>query len=103
MNETRVLPDSFAEAVADRTPVSLGTRRTNSPHEFYRYPARFSPRFAAAAIEEFTSPGDVVLDPFVGGGTTLVEGMRLGRRTVGGDLNPLATFVSRVKTTTLSP
>lgn len=73
------------EAALDRAPVSLGPRRTQSPHEFYRYPARLSPRFAAA-ISCFSEPGDLVLDPFVGGGTTVVEGLRLGRRVIASDL-----------------
>jgi DNA modification methylase len=42
-------------------------------HNFYRYPARFSPVFARAVIEVFTRPGDTVFDPFMGGGTSLVE------------------------------
>ena len=41
-------------------------------HDYYRYPARFSPEFARACIREFTRPHDVVIDPFMGGGTTLV-------------------------------
>jgi hypothetical protein len=88
---------SFRMAALDNTYVSLGSRRTTSPHEFYRYPARFPPRFARAAIEAFTDPGDLVLDPFVGGGTTLVEARLTGRPAIGSDLNPLATFVSRAK------
>src|SRR5215467_6633374 len=44
-------------------------------HNFYRYPARFSPAFVRAAIETFTKPGDLVLDNHVGGGTTLVEAL----------------------------
>jgi hypothetical protein len=71
-------------------------------HNFYRYPARFSPQFARAAVEAFSRPGDTVLDPFVGGGTSAVEALAAGRRFVGCDLNPLATFVARVKTTPLS-
>jgi hypothetical protein len=47
----------------------------------------------------FTSPGDLVLDPFVGGGTSVVESLALGRRAVGTDLNELAVFVTRAKTT----
>lgn len=90
------------EASLSQRPVSQGSRRTNSPHEFYRYPARFSPEFARAAIDAFSSVGDIVLDPFVGGGTTLVEAMRAGRRSVGADLNELATFVATVKTTVLT-
>ena len=37
----------------------------------------------------------VVLDPFMGGGTTVVEALRIGFRTVGVDLNPLAWFIVR--------
>ncbi len=100
-------PDSDAlralrEAALSTTFISLGSRRTKTPHEFYRYPARFSPVFARAAIEAFTSPGETVLDPFVGGGTTLVEAMAAGRRSIGSDLNQLATFTSAVKTTPLN-
>jgi hypothetical protein len=88
--------DRLAVAAADRSPVCGAT------HAYYRYPARFSPRFASAAIEGFTKAGDVVLDPYMGGGTSLVEGMRLGRSMLGNDLNSLALFVTRVKTTALN-
>jgi hypothetical protein len=71
-------------------------------HAFYRYPARFSPQFARAAIEAFTSPGDVVLDPFMGGATTLVEARALGRIGIGLDINELSCFVARAKTTPLT-
>lgn len=50
----------------------------------------------------FTQPGEIVLDPFMGGGTTLVEACSLGRRAVGTDVSSLATFTARVKTTPLS-
>lgn len=71
-------------------------------HNFYRYPARFSPTLVRATIEAFTEPGDLVLDPFVGGGTTLVEALALGRNAIGSDISSLAAFVSEVKTTVLS-
>ena len=92
--------DALREAACDSTYVSMGSRRTTTIHEFYRYPARFSPRFVRAAIAAFTSPGDVILDPFVGGGTTVAEAMLMGRRSVGADINPLAVFVARTKTLT---
>jgi hypothetical protein len=88
---------ALRSAALDTTYVSLGSRRTASPHEFYRYPARFSPHFARAAIDAFTRRGDLVLDPFVGGGTTVVEARLAGRLAVGSDLNPLAVLVSQVK------
>ncbi len=92
-------PESLArliEAARDASPIAGLT------HNFYRYPARFSPKLVRAAIEAFTEPGDLVLDPFVGGGTTLVEAMVSGRNAIGTDISSLATFVSEVKTTILS-
>ncbi len=71
-------------------------------HGFYRYPARFSPKFAKAAIEAFSDRGDIVLDPFMGGGTTIVEGLACGRRVIGSDINSLSVFVTRVKTSPLN-
>jgi len=71
-------------------------------HGFYKYPARFSPKFARAAIETFTKPGDVVFDPHMGGGTALVEARALGRRAVGVDISALAEFVTVVKCTIYS-
>ncbi|MEJ7631213.1 MAG: DNA methyltransferase [Rubrobacteraceae bacterium] len=90
------LAAAFIEAVHSRKAVNGLT------HTFHRYPARFSPLFARAAIEMFTQPGEVVLDPFMGGGTTLVEACSLGRRAIGTDVSSLATFTANVKTTLLS-
>lgn len=86
----------LAVAAEDRKPVSGWT------HNFYRYPARFSPRFAAAAIECFSKRGDIVADPYMGGGTTVVEGLAAGRHVIGNDLNSLATFITKVKITPLT-
>lgn len=82
-------------AAKDRKPVRSLT------HSYYRYPARFSAEFAAAAIRLFSRPGDIVLDPFMGGGTTVLEAYALGRRAYGVDLNQLSVFITRAKLTTL--
>lgn len=71
-------------------------------HGFYKYPARFSPIFANAAIRAFTEPGDLVLDPHVGGGTTLVEAIACGRKAIGVDISSLAEFITTVKCTVYS-
>lgn len=44
----------------------------------------------AALIEQFTNPGDLVVDPFVGGGTTAIAARELGRRFVGCDVDAAA-------------
>ncbi len=71
-------------------------------HNFYRYPARFSPDFVRSVLLEFSKAGDLVYDPFMGGGTTLVEAASLGRHCIGTDISSLAAFIARVKTTVLS-
>jgi DNA modification methylase len=89
----------FAELEASAKVVSVVEGLT---HSFYRYPARFSPEFAASAIRLFSDPGDLIIDPFMGGGTTILEGFVAGRRVYGCDINSLALFIARVKTTPLS-
>ena len=91
-----VLPDSVISSVLNQEKVS------GAPHDFYRYPARFSPLFVREAVKAFTQPGDLVLDPFCGGGTTVVEAMVLGRRAAGMDVSSLAAFLTRTKTTPIS-
>jgi DNA methylase len=71
-------------------------------HGYYKYPARFSPAFVRATIEAFTRPGDLCIDPHVGGGTTLVEALALARHAIGVDISTLAEFVTGVKTVVFS-
>lgn len=91
--DTFDLPPDFLSAVYSQSPSQGYT------HNFYRYPARFSPEFARAAIRNFSSEGDLILDPFMGGGTTLVEALVSGRNAIGTDINSLAQFVTKTKTT----
>ncbi|MHC4571681.1 MAG: DNA methyltransferase [Planctomycetota bacterium] len=84
------------------TSVIDNKRVTGLTHNFYRYPARFSPIFASSAIGLFSKPGDIVLDPYMGGGTTVVEAVVAGRRAIGADLNSLSVFLTKVKTTRLN-
>ncbi len=94
------LPPPAQAALVDGARDALPVRGLT--HNFYRYPARFSPAFVRAAIETFTAPGDLVLDNHVGGGTTLVEALAAGRHAVGVDISTLAEFVATVKTTVFS-
>lgn len=68
-------------------------------HSIHRYSGKFIPQIARQAIEMLTKPGELVLDSYCGSGTTLLESSLIGRRSIGIDLNPLATLISRVKTT----
>src|SRR5437868_3518887 len=72
-------------------------------HAIHPYPAKFIPEIPRRVLEHVPIPvGTVVLDPFCGAGTTLVEAQRLGIESVGVDLNPIACLLSRVKTTPLT-
>ncbi len=67
-------------------------------HYLFRYPAKFHPPVARSLIEQFSEPGDWVLDPFCGSGTLLVEAAICGRNAIGTDYDPVAVFVSDIKT-----
>ena len=68
-------------------------------HGMHTYVASMIPQLARRLIEEYTVPGDRILDPFCGGGSVLVELMSSGRLAVGRDVNPLAVLISQAKTT----
>ena len=84
------------------TAVKDQSRVRGYTHRFYTYPAGFSPVFVEAAIQSLTKKNDLVLDPFMGGGTTIIEALRANRKVVGIDLNPISSFVTKVKATKLS-
>lgn len=66
-------------------------------HSIHPYPARFIPQIPRKAILDYSQPGEVVLDPFAGSGTTLLEASLLGRRSIGVDNNAVAALVSYAK------
>lgn len=55
------------------------------------------------AIERFSQPGDVVLDPMCGSGTTLVEAAITGRKGWGTDIDPLARLIAEAKSHPVKP
>ncbi|MCB9891643.1 MAG: site-specific DNA-methyltransferase [Planctomycetes bacterium] len=64
-------------------------RQSHSLHEL-SYRACFKGELPRFFIERLTKPGDVVLDPFMGRGTTCLEAALLGRIPFGNDVNPLS-------------
>lgn len=70
-------------------------------HSLHPYPAKFVPALPREIIRRLSEPGDLVVDPFCGSGTALVEAMLLGRRAAGSDINPVALTTARAKTTRL--
>jgi DNA modification methylase len=70
-------------------------------HGLHKYPAKFFPELPRWFIRRYSEEKDIVLDPFLGSGTTNVEALLLRRHSVGIDVDPFSRFLSRVKTTPL--
>jgi len=69
-----------------------------SVHGIHEYRGKFNPQVCRALINILGVPdGGVLLDPFCGSGTTLVEAAHRGVRGIGTDLNPLAVFIANAK------
>lgn len=72
------------------------TSKQRAAHRLHEisYRACFKPQLPRFFIERLTQPGDVVYDPFMGRGTTLIEGSFLGRKVAGCDINPLSRVLT---------
>jgi len=81
----------------------IGKQVSYATHGIHRYPAKFIPQIPRFCIESHSKIGDVVLDPFMGSGTTLLESYIAGRTSYGIDIHPLARLIAKVKTTPLDP
>lgn len=71
-------------------------------HSYYTYPAKFIPQLVNRLMTLYSNENDIIVDPFMGSGTTIVEAMLYNRKSLGVDINPIAKLVSKVKTTPLN-
>jgi len=79
---------------------SLATQRRNRyVAGFTAHSARMAPDLAAALIDDYTQPGDLIMDPFAGTGTALVEAVHLGRNAVGVEAGPGWVALARANLT----
>ncbi len=72
-------------------------------HGYHRYPAKFIPQIVSRLAEKYTKEGDLIVDPFGGCGTTLVEAKIMGRPSLGVDINPVAVLITKAKITPIDP
>ncbi len=68
-------------------------------HGYYTYPAKFIPQLSARIIKEYSEVKDIIVDPFMGSGTTIVESLVNQRIGIGTDINEIAVLLSKVKST----
>ena len=76
-----------------------GEKTKSYTHGMHTYPAMFIPQVARRLLEKYSQKGDTICDIFCGSGTALIESRLLGRDVYGIDLNPLAIFLAKAKTT----
>ena len=68
-------------------------------YKMHKYFARRPQNVFRALAENYSKPGDTILDVFCGGGVTLFEGVSIGRKVIANDINPLAAFISDMEVT----
>ena len=80
-----------------------GEKTKSYTHGLHSYPAMFIPQVARRLLETYSKKGDTICDIFCGSGTAMVESRLLNRNAYGIDLNPLAIFLAKAKTTEINP
>lgn len=80
-----------------------GEKTKSYTHGIHTYPAMFIPQVGRRLLETYSKEGDTICDIFCGSGSALVESRLIGRNAYGIDLNPLAIFLARAKTTPINP
>ena len=88
VKKSRLLAEqiNYATVAKPHTPMYL----------IHKYWARKPHNVVSEYIQHYTKEGDIVLDPFCGSGVTPIEAIKLGRKGVGTDLDPIATFITRM-------
>jgi len=106
MTTTKQILKQFSSLNPDKSWSFANKSRANTSaytHSYHRYPAKFIPQIVDKLVSKYTESGDVVMDPFGGCGTTLVEAKLLGRNSIGVDVNPIAKLITQAKVTPIKP
>src|SRR5690242_10605270 len=77
--------------------------RTKHVHRLHPYLGKYVPQLVEKFLERHFEPGELVLDPFAGSGTTLVEASVFGADSVGVDISAFNALLCRVKTARYNP
>ena len=72
--------------------------RTKHVHRLHPYLGKYVPQLVEVFLRKFFAPGQTVIDPFVGSGTTSVQANELGINSIGYDVSAFNILLARVKT-----
>jgi DNA modification methylase len=72
--------------------------RTKHVHRLHPYLGKYIPQLVEIFLRKYFKPGQTVLDPFCGSGTTLVQANELGINSIGYDISAFNVLLSRAKT-----
>lgn len=103
--EYRIVKNEVPNDIEFGTIFNINTSKvTEYTHGFHKYPAKFIPQIPRWALNRYLNKANnnIVLDPFCGSGTTIVETLLQGHSGFGVDIDPLSVLISKVKTTPLN-
>ena len=72
-------------------------QRTKHVHRLHPYLGKFIPQLVEWFMARYFQPDGVILDPFMGSGTTLIQGNEMKMHTIGIDISPFNCLIARVK------
>ncbi|MCD6237063.1 MAG: hypothetical protein J7K13_03820 [Thermoplasmata archaeon] len=73
-------------------------QRTKHVHRLHPYLGKFIPQLVETFLKKFFEPGQLILDPFLGSGTTIIEANLLNMPSVGIELSEFSFLIAKVKT-----
>lgn len=92
--------ETYVEREGNTLLIPEGLHTIPFTHGIHRFPGKFIPNIPRYLIREYI-PNDqkrIIVDPFCGSGTTLIESALEGRNFIGTDIDPLAVMISKAKT-----
>lgn len=103
-SERKIIVDELPSKIIEDAIYVINQPNPNSvTHNFFKYPCKFIPEIPRWGMRVYLENEDgVVLDPFSGSGTTLLEAGLAGKDAIGAEIDDIAKLIIKVKSTKLS-